>query len=111
MTPLRDSLILLGFFLGFPFAASVQGEPLGSIPRQPSQASNQTKHDLFGDPLPIGAVARMGSARWRVDEGSAFLRYAPDGKSLIVVSEDNCGILTPTTCLLNLLDADDGRSL
>ena len=40
--------------------------------------------DLFGDPLPDGVVARLGSYRWRDGHGGfATVGIVPDGKTLI----------------------------
>src|SRR5262249_10680049 len=42
--------------------------------------------DFYGDPLPEGAIARLGTLRWRSDLGTYHLRYAPDGKTLATAS-------------------------
>src|SRR5262245_17154053 len=42
--------------------------------------------DQFGDPLPTGAVARLGSARWRHEGEAKAMAFAPDGRSLAVLS-------------------------
>jgi WD40 repeat protein len=48
--------------------------------------------DLYGDPLPPGAVARMGTQRWRVPHDFELrMSYSPDGKMLFAVS--NRGVL------------------
>ncbi len=51
---------------------------------RPQTAEKKARTDHFGDPLPAGAVARMGTTRWwhgRVQQ-ECPLRYAPDGKIL-----------------------------
>src|SRR5262245_21144455 len=40
--------------------------------------------DLFDDPLPTGAVARLGTERFRACGSAEALAYAPDGSSLAV---------------------------
>src|SRR5262245_56768839 len=45
--------------------------------------------DLHGDPLPIGALARMGTVRWRHHDDSAYsLTFTPDGNTLISGGRD-----------------------
>src|SRR5690349_7872159 len=44
--------------------------------------------DLQGDPLPEGAVARLGNLRWRHDAIVAFAAFLPDGKNVICVTDD-----------------------
>jgi RNA polymerase sigma factor (sigma-70 family) len=44
--------------------------------------------DLPGDPLPAGAVARMGKDRWLHDIMARFVAFTPDGKKVVTVSVD-----------------------
>jgi WD40 repeat protein len=41
--------------------------------------------DAFGDPLPDGAVARLGTLRWRHGSSVLFAAFLADGKSVISV--------------------------
>src|SRR5438067_11550531 len=53
--------------------------------------------DDHGDPLPLGAVARLGTLRFR-DEGCVeALAYAPDGKMLASVGWRHIHLWDPTT--------------
>jgi YD repeat-containing protein len=44
--------------------------------------------DLYGDPLPPGALARIGSARFRHPDAVVSVVYAPDGKSVATCGRD-----------------------
>jgi len=57
---------------------------------QPGQAAGQEKklQDRFGDPLPDGAIARMGTIRWRHPAGITFVGYASHGKHLVTACAD-----------------------
>jgi WD40 repeat protein len=50
--------------------------------------SKETRTDQAGDPLPPGALARMGTLRWRHSADITFVAFLPDGKSVITASED-----------------------
>jgi len=45
--------------------------------------------DLEADPLPPGAVARLGTSRWRMSDDTLFLGFGADGSQLVTVSQDN----------------------
>jgi WD40 repeat protein len=44
--------------------------------------------DHFGDPLPPGAVMRLGTVRYRVRGGHRALAFMPDGKTIAARSDD-----------------------
>jgi RNA polymerase sigma factor (sigma-70 family) len=57
--------------------------------------------DRFGDPLPAGAVARLGTTRLRHGGLTPAVQFTPDGKSLITMGADG----------LRVWDAATGKSL
>jgi WD40 repeat protein len=77
----RHLVTVLGLALAV--TSSVCGDPPppdgGPIPAKKVTAAT----DLLGDPLPNGALARLGTIRFRPAEGGCKLRFAPDGRTLI----------------------------
>lgn len=59
--------------------------PNPSIPLQ-REEKNQ---DQFGDPLPKGAVARLGTLRLRTGGGNNTIAFHPNGKALVSSGSDN----------------------
>ena len=49
----------------------------------PSASAKQPRLDRYGDLLPEGAVARLGSQRWRHPGGVSALTFSPDGRHLL----------------------------
>jgi WD40 repeat protein len=90
----------------------------------PAASSNkqQARTDRYGDPLPPGALARLGTLRFRHSQNVADIAYSPDGKILAAVGSDMvCLWDAATGNLLRRLDgatighglafAPDGKSL
>src|SRR5262249_54990556 len=53
--------------------------------------------DRHGDPLPEGAIARLGTLRWRADSGVDALAYSSDGKTLVAISGNKVCLFDTTT--------------
>jgi WD40 repeat protein len=78
-------------------------EPLAAGPTAPESPREQAvRTDRYGDPLPDGAITRLGTSRLRHGKGPG-LYFAAEGKALLSASGDD---LT-----LRVWDPDTGRQL
>ena len=79
MMRLASCFLLLGF----------AGEltALGQRSEGPPPKQTEARLDQFGDPLPAGVLARMGSMRRDCEAPILAAAFAADGKSLSVLTE------------------------
>jgi WD40 repeat protein len=86
MTPHLGRLV---FVIGL--AVSSQQPAFGQPPAKAGgtgAAAQRPRTDSQGDPLPPGAVARLGTVRWRHPGGITAIAFAPDGQSLATGGSD-----------------------
>src|SRR5688572_15387706 len=78
MSPSRACLVMLNsLLLVVPAARSEPGAPQGA---KAEAEKPPARVDLYGDPLPTGAIARMGSVRLRHPGRVNSIAFSPDGK-------------------------------
>src|SRR5262245_51105624 len=70
--------------------------------QEPAKAEEpEARLDSHGDPLPVGAVARLGTIRWRANTEVYSVSPSPDGKMLAVAGNH----------VLSLWDLKSGRKI
>src|SRR5438105_2120404 len=62
-----------------------------------ASAERQARLDRYGDPLPPGALARLGTLRFRHGGLTATVAFAADGKSLLTLGADGLRIWETAT--------------
>jgi WD40 repeat protein len=94
MTPFckRSGVGLLLVFLLAPFPSPALGE----------ERPKKERTDQFGDPLPYGALARMGTVRFRTGSNAGQIAFTPESKILAAASHDG---------VISLWDAATGKEL
>src|SRR5262249_850962 len=82
----------------------------GPVQAQAPAKGGPARLDHNGDPLPNGALARLGSARFRHAEKVTGLAFLPDGQALVSSSWDGTLRLweVPTARELRRFDANAG---
>jgi WD40 repeat protein len=122
-------LLLACVVLAVPAPARADGP--AAPDRKPTEPK-KPRTDRYGDPLPEGAIARIGTVRWR-HVGAFFAAYGPDGKTLVSVADNSfrvwevatgrklrevttkpeiiCGAQSPDGKIVALAASDNGISL
>src|SRR5262245_8412711 len=61
---------------------------VAGAPHAAARPAKPDRTDQHGAPRPDGAVARLGTLRWRPGASVALTAFLPDGKSLLTVNQD-----------------------
>ena len=88
MSTLQKLQILVAITISFMLTASGRCQPAFPESAKPVPVAKQVRTDLFGDALPPGAIARMGTVRLRHEAQVSCVAFAPDGKTVASASED-----------------------
>jgi WD40 repeat protein len=75
----------LALFLGFAVVSPASG---GDPPAGKQAPATKQRTDLFGDPLPAGAFARLGTVRLRHPGGVLRVAFSPDGNAVASIGFD-----------------------
>jgi RNA polymerase sigma factor (sigma-70 family) len=93
---IKGKLVLLLLALGLAAGAALAGYEAWVRPTPPERQPPVAQRDPqkkpapgpAKDPLPAGAVVRLGQDRWLHDISADFAAFLPDGKSVLTVCED-----------------------
>jgi WD40 repeat protein len=95
MAVCRGVVLVLG--LALTLAPAAHGQDPKPEPPKPAPAPARQAADLHGDALPPGAVARLGTVRFRTPDYINAAALAPDGKALAVGNYQFIALLDTTT--------------
>ena len=98
-------LVGMGITLAAQLSPGAHQAPVAKVVQAATTTENHVHTDLYGDPLPPGAIARLGTVRWRSGLGFALLRCLGDGKTILSLTNHFKGIT------IRWWDLDSGRVL
>jgi WD40 repeat protein len=90
--------VLLGVFV----LGCAHGDAPSPSSARPAGGTTSPRMDLHGDPLPRGALARLGTVRLRHNSAIRSLAYSPDGKTIASGCHDG---------LVHLWDVKTGKKI
>ncbi len=70
---------------------------LPASPNETLASKREKQEDAQGDPLPTGAIARLGTLRFRHGGGIARIAFTPDGKRLVTQGSDGVRVWDAAT--------------
>src|SRR5438445_414549 len=73
--------------------------------------SAQDRVDSTGDPLPRGAIARLGTLRLRHDDAVVAVAFSPDGKHALTASLDGTARVWSVSTSREVLRLRDGAAV
>src|SRR5688572_6558619 len=79
-----------------------RANPPASEGKKSPDGNGPARTDLLGDPLPEGAIARIGTTRLRDNASTTVIAFSPDGGRLAYGNENG---------LVHVCEAADGKPL